>query len=166
MYHNPFPWGWRPLAYCVLPFFCLVYCVPPCFDLAYCVPCNNKTTIFGNFIYIKKIKWQYVACTCTIILANVNFGAFACTIFLVFDIPKSMFMLINAGNDPKKRERSQRTKVLDFLFLLCMWRLLWFLMKIKKIYKSFKLIKKLYITFLLIIMFNTVFRNLDQVHYF
>jgi len=78
MYHNPFPWGWHPLAYCLPPYFCLVYCVPPCFGLAHCVPFNNKTTIFGNFIYIKKIKWQYVACTCTIILANVKFGVFAC----------------------------------------------------------------------------------------
>jgi len=73
-------WGWHPLAYCVPPYFGLAYCVSPCFGLAYCVPFNNnnKTTIFGNFIYIQKIKWQYVACTCTIILANVKFGVFAC----------------------------------------------------------------------------------------
>jgi len=81
MYHNPFSWGWHPLAYCVPPYFYLVYCVPPCFGLAYCVSFNNKTTIFGNFIYIKKVKWQYVACICTIILANVNLCVFACYIF-------------------------------------------------------------------------------------
>ena len=75
MYHNPFPWGWHPLAYCVPHYFCLVYCVQPCFGLAYCVSFNNKTIIFGNFIYKKKIKWQYVACTCTIIFANVKFGS-------------------------------------------------------------------------------------------
>ena len=80
----------------VTPCFGLAYCVPPCFGLAYCVPFNNKTTIFGNFIYIKKIKWQYVTCTCTIILANVKFGVFCLLDFLFFDIPKSMFMLINA----------------------------------------------------------------------
>jgi len=57
---------------------CVAYCVSPCFGLAYCVPFNNKTTIFGNFIYIEKIKWQYAACTFTIILANVKFGVFAC----------------------------------------------------------------------------------------
>jgi len=42
---------------------------------------------FGNFIYIKKIKWQYVACTCTIILPHVIFGV--CLLdFLVFNIPE------------------------------------------------------------------------------
>ena len=39
-------------------------------------------------------------------------------------------------------------------------------MKIEIFNKSFKFIKKLYITVLLIIKFNTVFRNFDQVHYF
>jgi len=68
------------LAYCVPPYFGLAYCVSPCFGLAYCVPLNNKTTIFGNFIYIEKIKWQYAACTCTIIRANAKFGVFACKI--------------------------------------------------------------------------------------
>ena len=77
MHHNPLPWGWHPLAYCVPPYFGLAYCVSQCFGLAYCVPFNNKTTIFGNFIYIEKIKWQYAACTCTIILENVKFGVFA-----------------------------------------------------------------------------------------
>ena len=81
--------------YCVPPYFGLAYCVPPCFGLAYCVPFNNKTTIFGNFIYIKKIKWQYVACTCTITFAKVKFGVCLLDV-LVFDIPKSMFMLLNA----------------------------------------------------------------------
>ena len=118
MYHNPLPWGWHPLAYCVPPYFGLAYCVPPCFGLAYCVPFNNKTTIFGNFIYIKKIKWQYVACTCTIILANVKFGV--CLLdFLVFDIPKSMFMLINAEMTPKRRERSERAKILELFDFVC-----------------------------------------------
>ena len=56
----------------------LASCVPPYFGLAYCIPFSNTTTIFGNFIYIKKLKWQYVACTCTIILANANFCVFAC----------------------------------------------------------------------------------------
>ena len=133
MYHNPFPWGWHPLAYCVPHYFCLVYCVQPCFGLAYCVSFNNKTIIFGNFIYKKKIKWQYVACTCTIIHANVNFGV-CCS--LDFDIPKSMFMLINAEMTPKMRERSERAKLLE-VFLLCMWRLLWFLIKIEILNKSF-----------------------------
>jgi len=30
---------------------------------------KTKTTIFGVSNYIKNIKWQYVTCTCTIILA-------------------------------------------------------------------------------------------------
>jgi len=46
---------------------------------------TTKQPFFGNFIYKKKIKWQYVACTRTIILANVNFGVFLLD-FLVFDI--------------------------------------------------------------------------------
>ena len=33
---------------------------------------TTKTTMCGASIYINKIKWQYVACTCTIILANVS----------------------------------------------------------------------------------------------
>jgi len=46
-----------------------------------------KKKHFGNFIYKKKMKWQYVACTCTIILANVKIGV--CLLdFLVFDIPQ------------------------------------------------------------------------------
>jgi len=39
----------------------VAYCVPPFFGLAYCVPFNNKTTILGVSIYIKKTKLQYVA---------------------------------------------------------------------------------------------------------
>jgi len=35
---------------------------------------TTKQPFFGNFIYIKKKKWQYVACTCTILFANVKFG--------------------------------------------------------------------------------------------
>jgi len=49
------------------------YCAPPYFGLAYCVPFYNKHNHFGVSIYIKKIKWQYIACTCTIILANVAY---------------------------------------------------------------------------------------------
>jgi len=75
-----------------------------------------------------------------------------------------MFILINAEMSPKRRERSERAKNLEFC-LLCMWRLLWFFMKIEIFNKSLKFIAKLYITFLLIIKFNTVFRNLDQVHF-
>ena len=46
-----------------------------------------------------------------------------------------------------------------------MSRLLWFWMKIEIFNKLFKFLKKLYITFLLIIKFNTVYvvRNPDQV---
>ena len=68
--------------------------------------------------------------------------------FLVFDIPKSMFVN-KCWNDPN----------------VCVSRLLWFLMKIEILNKSFKFIKKLYITFLLIMKFNTVFRNLDQIYF-
>jgi len=39
---------------------------------------TTKTTMFGVSIYIKKIKWQSVACTCTINLSNVSFDVFAC----------------------------------------------------------------------------------------
>jgi len=42
----------------------VAYCVPPFFGLACCVPSNNKTTILGVSIYIKKTKLQYVAWTC------------------------------------------------------------------------------------------------------
>jgi len=101
MYHNPFPWGWRPLAYCVLPYFCLVYCVPQCFGLAYCVLFNNKTFIFGNFIYIKKIKCILRARVQSFLQTSI-FVCFCLLDFLVFDIPKSMFMLINAAMTPQK----------------------------------------------------------------
>ena len=68
-----------PLAYCVPPYFGLAYRIPPFFGLAYCVPFNNKkTTILGVSIYTKKIKLQYAACTCTIILKNNIFDVFAC----------------------------------------------------------------------------------------
>jgi len=76
--HAPQSITMRVTPPCVLPYFGLAYCVSPCFGLAYCVPFNNKTTVFGNFIYIEKIKWQFAACTCTIILAKVKFGVFAC----------------------------------------------------------------------------------------
>jgi len=111
MYHNTLPCGWHPLA----------YCVPPYFGLAYCVPFINKTTIFGNFIYIKKIKWQYVACTCTIILANIKFGLFGCKISYSLS-PNQFFMLINAGMTPtplQRRERSERAKILELFDFVC-----------------------------------------------
>jgi len=38
---------------------------------------TTKTTIFGVSIYMKKIKWQSVACTCILILSNVSFHVFA-----------------------------------------------------------------------------------------
>ena len=57
-----------PLAYCVPLYFGIAYCVPAFFGLAYCVPFNKKKTILGVSIYIKKIKLQYVVCTCTVIL--------------------------------------------------------------------------------------------------
>jgi len=90
-----------PLAYCVPPYFGLAYCVPPCFGLAYCVPFNNNTTIFDNFIYIKKIKWL-----CCVIMYNHSCKRYiwcVCLLyFLFFYIPKSMFMLINAEMTPQK----------------------------------------------------------------
>ena len=60
----------------------LAYCVPPYLALRtayrhFSVSFNNKNNIFGVSIYIKKIKWQSVACTCTIILSNVSFHVFA-----------------------------------------------------------------------------------------
>ena len=36
----------------------------------------TKTTIFGNFIYIKKIKWQYVAQTLNLVFLLVRFPSF------------------------------------------------------------------------------------------
>jgi len=72
-----------------------------CFGLAYCVPFKKKHNHFGNFICIKKIKWQYVACTCTIILANVQFGV--CLLdFLVFDIPKTNVYVYKCWTDAQK----------------------------------------------------------------
>jgi len=35
---------------------------------------QQKTTILGVSIYIKKIKLKYVACTCTIILESISFS--------------------------------------------------------------------------------------------
>ena len=67
-----------PLAYCVPPYFDLAYGVLQFFGLAYCILFNNKITILGVSIFIKKIKLQYVACTCTVILDNISFDVFAC----------------------------------------------------------------------------------------
>jgi len=39
---------------------------------------TTKTTIFGVSIYMKKIEWHSVACTCAIILSNVSFNVFEC----------------------------------------------------------------------------------------
>ena len=49
--------------------------------------------------------------------------------FLVFDIPKPMFKLINAEMTSKRRERSERAKSLELFDFAS--RLLWFLMKIE-----------------------------------
>jgi len=68
-----------PLAYCVPLYFGIAYCVPPFFGLTYCVPFYKKThTILAVSIYIKKIKLQYIVCTCTLILENTRFDVFAC----------------------------------------------------------------------------------------
>ena len=66
------------------------------------------------YFYIKKIKWQSVACTCTIILANVSLWY-----FLVFDLAKSLLKFINVEMTPKKRERSERVKSLDLFDCVC-----------------------------------------------
>jgi len=84
---------------------------------------------------------------------------------LVFDIPKSMIMLINAEMTPKRLERSERAKILEFFFLLCMWRLLWFLIKIEIVNKSFKY-KVVHNFCVDHKVQNTIFRNPDEVHNF
>ena len=39
---------------------------------------TTKTTVFAVSVYIKKIKLQYVVCTCTVIIENISFDVFAC----------------------------------------------------------------------------------------
>jgi len=116
MHHNPFPWGWHSLAYCVPSYFCLVYCVPPCFDHAYCVSFNNKRTIFWQF----HLQKEDIMAVCCVHMYNHSCKrqnlCFCLLEFLLFDIPKSMFFLINAEITPKRRERSERAKILDFFF--------------------------------------------------
>ena len=62
-----------PLAYCVPPYFGLAYCVPPFLASRTAYRLTTKTTILGVSIYIKKLKLQYVVCTCTVILENISF---------------------------------------------------------------------------------------------
>jgi len=81
-----------------------------------------------------------------------------------FRYPKSMFILINAEMTPKMRERSERAKNFRVFFTLYV-TFGAVLYEIEIFNKSFKFVTKLYITFLLIIKFNTVFRNLDEVHF-
>jgi len=88
------------------------------FGLAYCVPFNNKNNHVWRFHLHKEIKWQYGACTCTSILANVSLvGSLDC---LVVDLPLLMYALINVEMTPKKRERTERAKIfiLHFLYII------------------------------------------------
>ena len=64
------------IVYSALLYFEFAYCVRPHFDIAYCVPFNNKTTMFGVYIYIKTIKIQSVVCTGTTVLVKVSFVVF------------------------------------------------------------------------------------------
>ena len=103
-----------PFAYCIPLYFGLAYCVQSFFSLAYCIPLNNITpNLFWHYIYIKKIKWQYVACT--IIFANVRVDAICLLEFLVFYLPKSMFKFINAEMIFSKR----RIKSLECFYFVC-----------------------------------------------
>ena len=66
----------------------LAYCVPLYFGIAYrhflasrtAYRLTTKTTNLGVSIYIKKLKLQYVVCTCTVILENISFDVFGCKI--------------------------------------------------------------------------------------
>jgi len=98
-------WGWHPLpiAYSVSPYFGLAYCVPPFLASCTAYRLTTETTIFGVFIYTKWIKWQNVACTCTLFLKNVSFDVFACYIFQFYCSHK----------------RSKRAKNLELFNFVC-----------------------------------------------
>jgi len=102
------------------------------FGLVYFVPFNNKTIIFGVSVYIKQIKWQYYACTWTIISANFSLYVFVCLLdFLVFDLLrllKSMFKFRNAEMTQNARVKLAREKIR--VVWLYMSRSLCFLIKI------------------------------------
>jgi len=51
-------------------------------------------------------------------LQTLIFGCVGWLDFLVLDIPKSMFMLISAEMTLKRRERSERAKIVKFFFTL------------------------------------------------
>jgi len=118
-----------PLAYCVPLYFGIAYCVPPFFASRTAYRLTTKTTILGVYIYIKKLKLQYVVCTCTVILENISFWCVYLLNFLDFDLRKSMFKFINAEMTPKKRERSERAIFFRVIWLcmscvtcvLCFW---------------------------------------------
>ena len=115
------------------PIFGLAYCVPPCFGLAYCVLLNN---IFGVSIYIKKYNDNMSHACVQLLLQTL---ALVCLLvrFPSFRPPKINVEIYKCRNDQKKRERSERANKNRVFFLLCMSRLLCFLMKIGP-FKSIK----------------------------
>ena len=74
-------WRWHPSPPCVLRTALFWHCV---LQTAIFLPrvlrtvLQQKTTILAVSIYIKKLKLQYVVCTCTLILENISFDVFAC----------------------------------------------------------------------------------------
>ena len=107
--------GWHPLAYCILHLFwpCILHSA---FFLA-SRTAYRLTTIVGVSICIKKLKWRNIACTCTIILANVSFDVFACYISY---FSTSLSQVHKWWNDPpKKRKRSERAKHLELFDFAC-----------------------------------------------
>ena len=123
MHHNPFPWWWHPLA----------YCVPPCFGHAYCVSFNNKTTIFWQFHLHEKGDKMTVCCVYNHSRKR-QIWCFCLQDFLVFRYPQINVYFNKCWNDLKRRERSERAKILEFLFyIVCdvccgsLWKLNFFI---------------------------------------
>ena len=65
---------------------------------------------------------MYFACTCTIILANVNFDVIAWTLdLLVFDFPKTIFKFINSemAQTPQAKPAGETLEQFDFICHVC-----------------------------------------------
>ena len=78
------------------------------------VPFNNKTTNFGNSIYIMKIKWQYSVCTCKSFLQTLNLVCLL--VRTIFRYAQINVYVNKCWTDPKRRKRSE---LFDFVCHVC-----------------------------------------------
>ena len=131
MHHNPLPWGWHPLA----------YCVPPYFGLAYCVPFNNKTTIFGKNFHLHRKDKMTVCCVHIYVQSFLQTLKLLCLLvrFPSFRYPQINVYVNKLRNYPPKRRSLRSSGNFFKSYLIWMSRLLWFLIKIEFFNNHFNL---------------------------